>query len=158
MLFAIYNLILYYIVVVCHLIAFISLVCPSCVTRMYSYAIRMSLVCTHMSPIWHSYVLVCQPYVTRMYSYVIRMSLVRGFTMNSQNGRAKSTFINTITVSLLLLQLSFICNIGKNLWRHIYHSPPNISVITENIVITTIRFACYHSLLASNSTFMTDSL
>ena len=36
--------------------------------RMYSYAIRMSLV--------------CYPYVTRMYSYVIRMSLVCSFTMN----------------------------------------------------------------------------
>ena len=43
---------------------------------MYSYAIRMSLVCTRMSSVCHSYVLVCHPYVTRMYSYVIRMSLV----------------------------------------------------------------------------------
>ena len=45
------------------------------VTRIYSYAIRMSLVC-------HSYVLVCHPYVTHMYSHVIRMSLVCGFTKN----------------------------------------------------------------------------
>ena len=61
---------------------------------MYSYAIRMSVVCirmssvchsyvlvchpyvTRMSSVCHSYVLVCHPYVTRMYSYVIHMSLV----------------------------------------------------------------------------------
>ena len=36
----------------------------------------MSLACTRMSSVCHSYVLVCHPYVTRMYSYVIRMSLV----------------------------------------------------------------------------------
>ena len=54
---------------------------------MYSYASRMSLVCTHMSLVY------THPYVTRMYSYVIpmslvytwyviRMSLVCGLTMN----------------------------------------------------------------------------
>ena len=50
------------------------LVCHPYVTRMYSYVIRMSLVCNPMSFVCHSYVLVCHPYVTRMYSYVIRMS------------------------------------------------------------------------------------
>ena len=29
----------------------------------------MSLVCTHMLPVCHSYVLVCHPYVTRMWFY-----------------------------------------------------------------------------------------
>ena len=81
-----------------------SLVCHPCVTGMYSYAIRMWLVCTRISSVCHSsvlvchpyvtrmysmssvctrmssvcdlYVLVCHPYVTHMYSYVIRMSLV----------------------------------------------------------------------------------
>ena len=38
-------------------------------TRIYSYIICMSLVCTRMSS-------VCHPYVTRLYSYVTRMSLV----------------------------------------------------------------------------------
>ena len=62
------------------------------VTRMYLYSIHMSLVCTRVSFLYHSYVIVCYPYVTRMYSYVIyvthmhsyviRMSLVCGFTMN----------------------------------------------------------------------------
>ena len=51
---------------------------------MYPYAIRMSLVCTHMSSVCHSYVLVghshvlvCHPYVLWMYSYIILMSLAR---------------------------------------------------------------------------------
>ena len=59
------------------------LVCHQYVTRIYSNTIRMSLVCTRISFVFHSYVLVCHsdvlvchPYVTHMYSYVIRMSLV----------------------------------------------------------------------------------
>ena len=39
-----------------------SLVC----TRML---IRMSLVCTHMSSLCHSYVLLCHPYAIRMWFY-----------------------------------------------------------------------------------------
>ena len=68
------------------------LVCHPYVTGMYSYVIRMSLVCTHailmpllctrMSSVCHWYVFVSHPYVTHMYSYVIRMSLVLGFTTN----------------------------------------------------------------------------
>ena len=36
--------------------------------------------------------------------------------------------------------------------------PPHFSVITGNILITIIRFGRYHLLLASNSTFMNDSM
>ena len=46
------------------------------VTRMYLHSIHMSLVCTRVSFLYHSYVIVCYPYVTRMYSYVICMSLI----------------------------------------------------------------------------------
>ena len=42
---------------------------------MYSYVICVSVVCTGMPSVCHSYVLLGHPYVTRMYSYVIRMSL-----------------------------------------------------------------------------------
>ena len=38
------------------------------IIRIYLYSIRMSLVCTRMSSVYHSYVIVCHPYVTRMYS------------------------------------------------------------------------------------------
>ena len=41
-----------------------------------NHVIGMSLVCTRMSSVCHSYVLACPPYVTFMYLYVIRMSLV----------------------------------------------------------------------------------
>ena len=51
-------------------------VCYWYVPGMYSYVIRMSLVCTRMSTVCYSYVLICHPYVTRMYSFVVRMSLV----------------------------------------------------------------------------------
>ena len=59
--------------------------CHPYVTRMsfVCHVIRMSLVCTCMSPVSHSYILVCHPYVTHVYLYVIpmytcviRMSLV----------------------------------------------------------------------------------
>ena len=50
---------------VCHLDILVS---HPCLTRMYSYAIRMSLVCTRMSSLCHSYVQVCPTYVTRMWS------------------------------------------------------------------------------------------
>ena len=68
-----------------------SLVCHLYVTRMYSYVTRVSLVCARMLP-------VCHPYVTRMYSYVIRMSLVCGFTMNhiqrQRTGRINLNYLN----------------------------------------------------------------
>ena len=44
-----------------------ALVCHLYVTRMYSYVIHVSLVCTRMSSVCHSYVLVCHPYVNRMW-------------------------------------------------------------------------------------------
>ena len=54
-----------------------SLVFHLYVTRMYSYIIRVPLVCTRMSPVCDSYVLVCNPYVTRMslacHPYVTRL-------------------------------------------------------------------------------------
>ena len=43
-------------------------------------------------------------------------------------------------------------------YEDIYHSPPHASVIIANILIMIIRFACYHFLLACNSTFITDSM
>ena len=43
---------------------------------MHSYVIRMSLACTCMSSVCHSYALVCHPYVTHMYSYVTRVLLL----------------------------------------------------------------------------------
>ena len=46
---------------------------------------------------------------------------------------------------------------GKN-YEDIYHSPPHVSFVTNSILMTMLRFARYHLLLTSSSTFMTDSL
>ena len=80
----------------------------------------------------------------------------------------KSKVINAICSKLILvlgiiLKLLFACspafyfNMGKN-YEDLYHSPPNVSVITGNILIMIIRFSRYHLLLTSSSTFMADSL
>ena len=64
-----------------------------------------------------------------------------------------------LTSAFICLQFSFLSQHGKNSYEDIYHSPPHVSVIAGNILITIIRFASYHLLLlASNSTFMTDSM
>ena len=61
------------------------------------------------------------------------------------------------TQGFICLQSSFYFNWEKSL-DDIYHSPPNVYVITGNILITLKRFAPYHLLLVSNSTFMTDAM
>ena len=66
---------------VCHVIR-MSLVCTRMLSVCHSYVLICHLYVTRMSSVRHSYVLVCHPYVTRMYSSVIRMSLVCGLTMN----------------------------------------------------------------------------
>ena len=83
----------------------------------------------------------------------------------TQNGQAnlKFAFIKAFTVSLFLLQLLFACNpafyfiMGKT-YEDIYHSPPQVSVIMGNILITITTFAQYHFLFAFNIIFMTDPL
>ena len=57
---------------------------------MYSYIIRMSLVCTRMSPLCHSYVLVSHLYVTRMYSY---NSNALGFTTKNNADRDNGSIL-----------------------------------------------------------------
>ena len=64
------------------------------VALMYSYVIRMSLVCTcmllvctRMSSVCHSYVLVCHPYVTRMWFYhePVLITVLSKHSMTSSN-------------------------------------------------------------------------
>ena len=52
---------------------------------MFLFVIGMSLVCTCLSSVCHSYILIRHPYVTRMYSYVICTSLVCSFATNQTN-------------------------------------------------------------------------
>ena len=58
--------------------------------------------------------------------------------------------------SRFILTSAFICQQSSFLFQD--NSTPHVSVITGNILITMIRFSRYHLLLASNSTFMTDSM
>ena len=53
--------------------------------------------------------------------------------------------------SLLILQ----CSTWEKSYEHIYHSPPHVSVMFGNILITIIRFA-RNRLFTSNSTLVTD--
>ena len=61
-----------------------------------------------------------------------------------------------VNLSSSVLTIQLFISIWEKSYEGIYHSPPHISAITENILITTIRFVRHH-LLASNSSFMTDS-
>ena len=63
-----YVFVCYSCVLTCCLYSYV-LLCHPYVTGMYSYFIRMSLVCTHMSSVCHSYILVCHPYVTGVCFY-----------------------------------------------------------------------------------------
>ena len=66
-------------------------------------------------------------------------------------------------LSLFLLQISFAygaClyfNMGKKIWRYISFSSTCFCYYWK-ILITIIRFDRYYPFLASNSTFMTDSM
>ena len=64
------------------------LVCHPYVTRMYSYVIRMSLVCTCMSFVCHSYILLCHPYF-----------IICGFTMKL-SGSLRLSFWVTVCFSV----------------------------------------------------------
>ena len=61
--------------------------------------------------------------------------------------------------SFHLPAIQLFISIWEKSYGDIYYSPPHVYIITVNISITIISFArCYYLLLASSSTFMTDSL
>ena len=69
-------------------------------------------------------------------------------------------FINATAVSLFLLHLSFAWCLElyfnmKKSYKHIFHSPLHVCYYRKH-PNNELRFGRYH-LLASNSTFMTDS-
>ena len=64
---------------------------------------------------------------------------------------------------MFLIQLSFAYNPAfyfnlRKSYENIYHSSTHVSAITGNIVRTIIKFVRYYLLLASNRSFMTDSM
>ena len=95
-----------------------SLACHSYVTRMYSYVIRMPLVCTRMSSVYHPYVPVCHPHVTCMYSYVMPMSLVctrMSCVCHSYvpicHPYVTRMYSYVMRMSLLCTRMSFLCDL-----------------------------------------------
>ena len=79
----------------------------------------MSLVCSLMSSLCHSYVLVCHPFVTRMYLYDILLLLV--FSCMSYLSLVR-TCISSFCYSYVLvchpsLFLSLICDFTMNLLK-----------------------------------------
>ena len=54
--------------------------------------------------------------------------------------------------------MQLVISTWEKSYEDIYHCPPHVSVIRRIILITIIRFALSYLLLASNSTFITDSM
>ena len=102
-------------------IFFFRTACRLYVTCMYSYVIRMSLVCTCMSSICHFYVFACHLFVTRMYSYVIHVSLV-------------CTRMPSVCHSYVLV-------------RHPYVSRMYSCVIRMSLVCTRMSSVCHSSVV-----------
>ena len=74
-----------------------------------SYVIRMSLVCTRMSSVCHSYVLVCHPYVILMSLVCTRMSTVCHSDVIRMSSVCHSyvTPMSSVCQSCLALPLNF---------------------------------------------------
>ena len=62
------------------------------------------------------------------------------------------------SLSFHLLTIQLFISTWEKSYEDIHHSPPHVSIITGNILMTIIRFSRYHLLLTSNSTFMADSM
>ena len=105
---------------------------------MYSYVIRMSLVCTRMSSICHWYVLVFHPYVTGMYSYVIRMSLV-------------CTRMSSVCHSYVLERLPYVTRMSS-----VCHSYTHSYVLVCHPCVTRMWF--YHEPWSFNATLNVHNL
>ena len=116
------------------------LVCHPYVTRIYSNAIRMSLVLTRISFVCHWYVLVCHPYVTDKYSYVIRMSLVwtRMPSVCHSYVLAYHSYVTRIYTYVIRMSLVCICmpSVGHSyvLVCHLYVARIYLYVIRMSLV------------------------
>ena len=95
-----YVLIYYLDVLLCHL---------------YSYVIRISLVCTRMSSVCHSYVLVYHQYITRIYLYIIRMSLVGTHMSSVCHSYVLVCHPYVIRMYSYVIRMSFVCDFTMNL-------------------------------------------
>ena len=89
-----------------------SLVCTRMSSVFHSYVLACHPYVTLMSSICHSYVLLCHPYVTRMYSYAIRMSLVC-------HSYAFVCYPYVTRMYSYVIRMSLVCGFTMNLYFHI---------------------------------------
>ena len=101
-------------------------VCDAYVTRIYSYVIRMSLVCTRMSSVCHSYVLVCHPYVACTYSYIIRRHSYVVLPWTADNWSIDNDG----------------CRVIHNLHSQLIHGPFTFDRFAKNLIR---KFKCFNS-------------
>ena len=91
---------------------------------MYSYIIRMSLVCTRTSSVYHSYILVCHLCVTCMYSYV---TLIHSYV---------------ICISLVCTLMPSVCHSYVVVY-HLYVTRMYSYVIRMSLVCTRMSSVCH---------------
>ena len=120
-------------------VTLISLVCTRMSSVCHSYVlvcIRMSLVCTRMSSVCHSYVLVCHRYVTRMYSYVISMLLV------CAHMSLVCTRTSSVCNSYVVLPWTFLRYLPSFFWRNeIYLNHAKSLIIAPKSTILSYNIA-----------------
>ena len=113
----------------------------------------MSLVCTRMSSVFHSYVLLCHSYVTRMYSYVIRMSLERTRMSSVCHSYVlvchlyvTRMYLHVIRVSLVCTLMSSVCHLYV-LICHPYVTRMYSHVIRMSLICTPMSSVCHWYLV-----------
>ena len=104
-------------------------------TRIYSYAIRMSLVCIRVSFVCHSYVFVCHSYVTRMQSYVIRMSLVCTRMSSLCHSHVLVCYPYITRMYSYVTCMSLVCSFIMN--------PENVAIVIHEIFTLELYFGTF---------------
>ena len=84
------------------------------------------------------------------------MQFKRNVYLHEMGEEIKSSLLIKTLFDLPTIQL--LISTWEKSYEDIYHSPPRVSIITRKILIMIIRFARYHFLLGSNSTFVSDSM
>ena len=113
----------------------------------------MSLTCTRMSSVCHSYILKCHPYVTCIDSYIIRMSLV----CTSMSSVCHSHLLvchpyvarmnsYAIRMSLVCTRIPFVCHSYVHLC-HPYVTRMYLYAIRRSLVCTCMSSVCRSYLL-----------
>ena len=129
-----------------------------CQSYVYSYVICMSLICTRMSSICHSYVLVCHPCVTLMYSYVIRMSLVCTRMSSVCHSYVlvcypyvTRMYSYVIRMSLVFTRMSSVCHSYVVFTMNLYRYSSSVSWLMHFLYLNCSGSACSNCAKASDS-------